>query len=70
MLFGKKDHLVGLDIGSRSLKAAEIEETKRGRTLKRFGISDIPPGAIEDGTISDPEVAAEAIRQLLKAYNI
>ena len=70
MLFGKKDHLVGLDIGSRSLKAAEIEETKRGRTLKRFGISEIPPGAIEDGTISDPEVAAEAIRQLLKAYNI
>ena len=70
MLFGKKDHLVGLDIGSRSLKAAEIEETKQGRTLKRFGISDIPPGAIEDGSISDPEVAAEAIRQLLKTYNI
>ena len=70
MLFGKKDHLVGLDIGSRSLKAAEIEETKRGRNLKRFGITEIPAGAIEDGTINDPEAVAEAIRQLLKAYNI
>ena len=70
MLFGKKDHLVGLDIGSRSLKAAEIEETKRGRNLKRFGITEIPSGAIEDGTINDPETVAESIRQLLKAYNI
>jgi type IV pilus assembly protein PilM len=70
MLFGKKDHLVGLDIGSRSLKAAEVEETKRGRTLKRFGYTDVPPGAIEDGTINDPEALAEAIRQLFKAFSI
>jgi type IV pilus assembly protein PilM len=70
MLFGKKDHLVGLDIGSRSLKAAEIEETKRGRNLKHFGITEIPAGAIEDGTINDPEAVADSIRQLLKAYNI
>ena len=70
MLFGKKDHLVGLDIGSRSLKAAEIEETKRGRNLKHFGITEIPAGAIEDGTINDPEAVAGSIRQLLKAYNI
>jgi type IV pilus assembly protein PilM len=70
MLFGKKDQLVGLDIGSRSLKAAEVEESKRGRSLKRFGITEIPPGSIEDGTINDPEAVAESIRQLFKAYNI
>ena len=29
MLFGKKEHLVGLDIGSRTIKAAEIAETKK-----------------------------------------
>ena len=28
MVFGKKDHLIGVDIGSRSIKAAEIVETK------------------------------------------
>ena len=33
MGFGKKDNLVGLDIGSRSIKAAEIFDTKRGPTL-------------------------------------
>jgi len=70
MVFSKKDALVGLDIGSRSLKAAEILESKRGRELKRFGITEIAHGAIEDGTINDPESVAESIRQLFKAYNI
>jgi type IV pilus assembly protein PilM len=70
MLFAKKDHLIGLDIGSRSIKAAEIIETKRGRTLKRFGIVDLPQGAIEEGSINDPESVAESIRQLFKSYGI
>ena len=46
MILGKKDSLVGLDIGSRSVKVAEITETKNGRKLRRFGMADIPPGAI------------------------
>jgi len=70
MVFSKKDSLVGLDIGSRSIKAAEITESKRGRELKRFGITEIPHGAVEDGTINDPETLVESIRQLFKAYNI
>ena len=70
MVFGKKETLVGLDIGSQTLKVAEISESKRGRELKRFGMTEIPHGAIEDGTINDPESVAESIRQLFKAYNI
>ena len=70
MILGKKDSLVGLDIGSRSVKVAEITETKNGRKLRRFGVADIPPGAIEDGAISDPETVAQIIRQLLKSASI
>ena len=70
MAFGKKDHLVGLDIGSRSIKAAEIAETKQGLSLKRFGIMDIAHGAIEEGTINEPETVAESIKQLFKSYSI
>jgi len=70
MLFGKKDSLVGLDIGSRSVKVAEIVDTKSGPKLKRFGMADIPAGTIEDGAISDPDTAAETIRQLFKSNNI
>ena len=70
MAFGKKDHIVGLDIGSRSIKAAEITETKRGLSLTHFGIVDIAHGAIEEGNINDPETVAESIKQLFKSYNI
>jgi len=70
MFFGKKDHLVGLDIGSRAIKAGEITETKKGFTLEKFGMIDIQPGIIEDGSIKDPETVADAIRQLYKSYNI
>ena len=67
MVFGKNDNLVGLDIGSRSIKAAEIVETKRGSALKNLGIIDIAHGVIEEGTISDPESVAESIQQLWKS---
>ena len=70
MILGKKEHLVGLDIGSRTIKAAEIVESKRGRSIKRFGMADIPPGLIEDGAINEPEEVAEAIRGLFKSYNM
>ena len=70
MLLGKKDHLVGLDIGSRTIKAAEMVESKKGRSVRRFGMTDIAPGLIEDGSINDPETVAESIRQLFKTYNL
>ena len=70
MIFGKREHLIGLDIGSRTIKAAEIVETKKGRSLRRFGMADIQPGLIEDGAINEPEEVAEAIRGLFKSYNL
>ena len=70
MLFGKREHLIGLDIGSRTIKAAEIVETKKGRSLRRFGMTDIQPGLIEDGAINEPEEVAEAIRGLFKSYSL
>jgi len=64
MLFGKKTQLVGLDIGSRTIKASEIAVTKKGRNIKSFGTINIPSGAIEEGNIQEPDVVADRIRQL------
>jgi type IV pilus assembly protein PilM len=67
MVFRKKDHLVGLDIGSKTIKASEIIETKKGRTLEKFGMIDIDSGLIEEGAIREPEVVAGSIRQLFQS---
>lgn len=65
-MFGGKDHLVGLDIGSRSIKAAEVVKTNKGRRLKKFGVIDIAADAIQEGEIKDPEAIAGSIRKLFK----
>jgi len=70
MFFGKKLHLTGLDIGSGSIKAAEISETKKGRILKQFAVADIAPGIIEDGIIKNHDAAAEVIRNLFKTNDL
>lgn len=70
MIFGKKDHLVGLDIDSKTIKVGEVVETKNGLRLKKFGILDITPGAIVEGVIKKPEEVAGSIRQLFNLYNI
>ena len=70
MIFGKKAYLTGLDIGSRTIKIAEIAETKKGRSLRSFGVTDIAPGIIEDDAIKDHEAAAESIRELFKTHGL
>jgi len=70
MFFGKKPHLIGLDIGSRTIKAAEVVETKKGRSLKNFNTINIEPGIIEEGAIKDPEAVSAAIRELFKASKL
>jgi type IV pilus assembly protein PilM len=70
MLFKSKNHLVGLDIGSKTIKVGEIQETSKGSNLVRFGALDIAPGLIEEDGIKDPQGVADSIRQLLKLYNI
>ena len=62
--------MVGLDIGSRTVKAGEVIETKKGLRLKKFGMIDIAPGGIEDGVVKDPEAVADSIRQLFKSFGI
>ena len=51
MILGKKDHLVGLDIGSSSIKVAEIKVTGKGHVLNKFGMCKVTPGSIVEGRV-------------------
>ncbi|MGD9976277.1 MAG: type IV pilus biogenesis protein PilM [Desulfatirhabdiaceae bacterium] len=70
MLLKKKNHLIGLDIGSRSIKVGETVETKNDFELNKFGMVDISAGWIEDAAIKEPERIAETIRDLLNREKI
>src|SRR6267142_1122278 len=71
MLFGKKQSLVGLDIGSHTIKAVELEGDS-GKTYKliRWGISAPLAEAIVDGEIMDRQLVTDAISNLLESRSI
>ncbi len=70
MIFAKKDHLIGLDIGSRTIKLGELLITKKGRSLKTFGMTDLPQNAIVEGRVKEPTVVADVIKGLVADLNV
>ena len=56
--------VVGLDIGTSGVRAAELTLGKGGATLERFGQVALPPGAVRDGEVVDAYAVGEAIKQL------
>jgi type IV pilus assembly protein PilM len=66
----KKNQLVGLDIGSHSIKLVEIDDSKKGMILRNFGVIGLPNDAIVEGTIKEMEVVATAIKELFKNLNV
>ena len=68
-MFGSKD-LVGLDIGTHSIKLVRLKKGKKGFELLNFGIMPLPPETIVDETIEKPEVVANAIKNLFKMEKI
>ena len=58
-------NLVGVDIGSSSVKVCEIKEGRRGRrTLVRFGYHPLPPQTIVDGHIMNSGAIVEGLQLL------
>src|SRR4030067_1106443 len=69
MLFRGKD-IIGLDIGSKNIKAVQLKETKGGYQLERLGVAPILPELIVDGSILDGPRVVEAIKKLISEANI
>jgi type IV pilus assembly protein PilM len=66
----KKNQLVGVDIGSHSIKVAEIDDTTRGMVLKNFGTIGLPQDAIVEGSIKEMEIVSAALKNLLQNLKI
>ncbi len=48
-LLGPKGHLLGVDIGSSSIKLVQMKETKGRYRLEKFGMKPLEPEVIVDG---------------------
>ncbi len=70
MLFAKKDHMIGLDIGSRFIKVADIRQGSNGLVLKHFGMKPLPIDTIAEGIIKEPDVIVETIKDLISESKI
>ncbi len=70
MGFVRKNRLVGVDIGSYAIKVVEIDQNKRGRFLKNFGVIGLPRHAIREGDIVELDVVAEALKKLFRNLKI
>ncbi len=66
MALAKKNKLIGIDIGSHTIKLVEIEDGKKGVSLKNFGVINLPREAIVEGYIKDKEAVASAMKRLLR----
>jgi type IV pilus assembly protein PilM len=72
VLFSRSKPLVGLDIGTSSIKAAVLKPRGKGRgfTLQNLAMEPLPPEVIVEGAIMDSGPVIEAINRVCEAGRI
>ena len=66
----KNELVVGLDIGSHAIKVCQLKQTSSGYEIITLGSTVLPEGAVEDGTLNDPEIVSKAISDLFQNLKI
>ena len=67
---GKSKQLVGLDIGSSSVKAVELKAGRTGYELVSFGLEPLAQDTVVDGAIMDAPQVAAAISKVFEQQKI
>lgn len=70
MAIKRGKNLLGLNIGSSSVKIAELKETKKGFQLLNYGKMPLPPEAIVDGALMNGTVIVDAITELVNQKKV
>lgn len=66
---GKKD-VVGIDIGSSSVKLVRLRHGKGGYQLVTLGVAPLPPEAIVDNAIMDSASVVDVVRNLVESHKV
>jgi len=69
--FFRKQRVLGVDIGSSSIKVLELKEGgKKAYQMLNFGIAPLPADVVVDGAIMDSGVVVEALKGLLSSLKL
>lgn len=63
-LFLKTDNLIGLDIGTHSIKMVQVRSGDPKPKLINMGLVPMPKDVLVEGRVVKPEIVASAVRQL------
>lgn len=69
-LFRKKKDIVGIDVGSSSIKLVHLKDGKDGYHLLSAGIMPLPAEAIVDNTLMDSALIVSALKNLLSSLGV
>ena len=69
-MFQRKKDLIGIDIGSSSVKMVQLREARGGYQLVNLGMSMLPPEAIVDNAIMDSSSVVGVIRELVESHKV
>ncbi|MGC1402055.1 MAG: type IV pilus assembly protein PilM [Thermodesulfobacteriota bacterium] len=61
----KKNNYIGIDIGSHSIKVCLLSQRQKEIFLDSFGLANLPPSSIVNGTIKEPQLIAKTLQALL-----
>ncbi len=69
-MFSSSQLVVGVDIGSHSVKVCQLKRTDKAYSIVALGSAVLPDGAVDDGALNEPEIVAAAISNLFKNLKI
>jgi len=61
---------VGLDIGSNTIKVAEVAPGRGGVVVRALGMAPTPPNAMENNIVIDAQLLGQAVKRLIKESGI
>ena len=66
----REDLVVGVDIGSHAVKVCQLKRSDKTFKVINLGSALLPEGAVDDGTLDDPEVVGKIIGELFENLKI
>lgn len=70
MWLSNKTQIIGIDIGSHSVKVVQLLKKKKRFELMNLGMIPLPENTFIDGMTENPKIVSEAIKQLISCEKI